>query len=52
MVDVLWYQVAWGDDLGNMTEGDKVQATGNSLYLGVIKQKGDMGFYKPSVSEK
>ena len=48
----LWYQASWGDDLGSMTEGDKVQATGGSLYLGVIKQKGDKGFYKLSVSEK
>ena len=48
----LYYQASWGDDLGSMTEGDKVQATGGSLYLGVIKQKGDKGFYKLSVSEK
>ena len=48
----LWYQVSWGDDLGSLTEGEKVQATGDSLFLGVIKQKGDRGFYKLSVSEK
>ena len=35
-----------------MKGGDKVQATGDSLYLGVIKQTGDKGFYKLSVSER
>lgn len=47
----LWYQAAWGDDLVGLTEGDKVQATGDSLYLGVIKQKGPKGFYRLTVSE-
>lgn len=47
----LFYQASWGDDLGNMKSGDKIQATGDSLYLGVIKQTGDKGFYKLSVSE-
>ncbi len=32
--------------------GAKVQATGESLYLGVVKQTGDKGFYKLSVSER
>ena len=48
----LYYQASWGDDLNSLTTGEKVQATGDSLYLGVIKQKGDKGFYKLSVSEK
>lgn len=48
----LWYQVSWGADLQNMTQGVKVQATGNTLYLGVIKQTGTSGFYKLSVSGK
>ena len=48
----LYYQASWGDDLGNMRSGEKVQSTGDTLYLGVIKQKGDKGFYKLSVSEK
>jgi len=39
----LWYQAAWGTDLNNMTQGAKVQATDDALYLGVIKQKGDSG---------
>ena len=48
----LYYQASWGDDLGDMTAGEKVQATGEKLYLGVIKQTGDKGFYKISVSEE
>ena len=48
----LYYQAAWGDDLGTMTQGEKVQATGDMLYLGVIKQKGGKGFYKITVSEQ
>ena len=48
----LWYQASWGDGLQNMTQGEKVQATGDSLYLGVIKQTGVSGFYRISVSEK
>ncbi len=48
----LYYQASWGDDLGDMTTGVKVQATGEKLYLGVIKQTGDKGFYKISVSEE
>ena len=48
----LYYRAAWGDDLGGMTEGNKVQATGDSLYLGVIKQKGPKGFYRLTVSEQ
>ncbi len=48
----LYYQASWGDDLGSLTTGEKVQATGETLYLGVIKQKGDKGFYKISVSEE
>ena len=35
-----------------MTQGEKVQATGDTLYLGVIKQKGGKGFYKITVSEQ
>ena len=48
----LYYQASWGDDLGDMTAGEKVQATGEKLYLGVIKQTGEKGFYKISVSEE
>ena len=48
----LYYQAAWGGDLGNLTPGEKVQATGETLCLGVIKQTGTTGFYKVSVSEK
>lgn len=48
----LYYQAAWGDDPGSLTPGAKVQATGESLYLGVVKQTGDKGFYKLSVSER
>ena len=48
----LWYQASWGDSLTGMDSGEKVQATGDSLYLGVIKQTGDKGFYKISVSEE
>ena len=35
-----------------MTQGVKVQVTGHTLYLGVIKQTGTSGFYKLSVSGK
>ena len=35
-----------------MTQGEKVQATGDTLYLGVIKQKGNKGFYKITVSKQ
>ena len=48
----LYYQASWGDDLGNLVSGEKVRATGSSLYLGVIRQKGGKGFYKLTVSEK
>ena len=48
----LYYQAAWGGDLGSMTSGAKVKATGDSLYLGVIRQTGARGFYKVSVSEE
>ena len=48
----LYYQASWGDDLGGLATGEKVQATGEKLYLGVIKQTGDKGFYKISVSEE
>ena len=48
----LFYQASWGDDVNNLTPGNKVLATGKELNLGVIKQKGAKGFYKISVSEK
>ena len=48
----LTYQVAWGDDLGNLTSGEKVDGTGGTVYLGVIKQSGEQGFYKVMVGEK
>ena len=47
----LYYQAAWGSDLKNLTKGEKVRARGDSLYLGVIKQGSERGFYKISVSE-
>ena len=47
----LYYQVSWGESLDEMTPGQKVQATGSTLNLGVIKQTGASGFYKVSVSE-
>ena len=48
----LYYQVGWGDDLVALTLGEKVQANGDRLYLGVIKQRGNKGFYKLTVSEE
>ena len=48
----LFYQAAWGDSLDNLTTGAKVQATTDTLYLGVIKQTGTSGFYKVTVSEQ
>ena len=48
----LYYQAAWGDSLNNLTTGAKVQATTDTLYLGVIKQTGTSGFYKVTVSEQ
>ena len=47
----LYYQAAWGDSIKGMNEGPKVLGTGGSMYLGVIKQKGDKGFYRLTVSE-
>ena len=48
----LWYQASWGGNLENLTPGSKFQATGSQTHIGVIKQQGDKGFYKLSVSEK
>ena len=48
----LYYQAAWGSDLGHLTPGAKVQAMTDTLYLGVIKQTGTSGFYKVTVSEQ
>ena len=48
----LWYQASWGNGLQSMTQGEKVQAMSERLYLGVIKQTGASGFYRLSVSEK
>ena len=48
----LYYQAAWGDDLGSLTEGDKVQAKSATLYLGVIKQTGSKGFYRVKVTDR
>ena len=47
-----WCQTSWGGGLQNMTQGEKVQATGDSLYLGAIKQTGASGFYRLSVRER
>ncbi len=48
----LYYQASWGSDLSNLRQGEKVQATGETIYLGVIKQQGIQGFYKVTVSEQ
>lgn len=48
----LYYQASWGDSLKGMATGEKIKATGDALYLGVIRQTGDKGFYRISVSEK
>lgn len=48
----LYYQAAWGDNLDSLTTGTTVQATTDTLYLGVIKQTGTSGFYKVTVKEQ
>ena len=48
----LWYQASWGASLESMTDGEKVQATGDTLYLGVVRQNGSSGFYKVSASDR
>ena len=48
----LYYQAAWGEGIRNLTVGSKVQATADTLYLGVIKQTGASGFYKVIVSQQ
>ena len=48
----LYYQAAWGDKIGNLSSGEKVQASTGILYLGVIKQTGTAGFYKITVSDR
>lgn len=48
----LFYQASWGSELGCLSAGQKVQATGDTLYLGVIKQTGSSGFYKVTVSDR
>ncbi len=48
----LYYQAAWGDNLDSLTTGTTVQATTDTLYLGVIKQMGTSGFYKVTVKEQ
>ena len=48
----LTYQAAWGDDLEHLTQGTKVDGTGGTIYLGVIRQTGSKGFYKLTVSEQ
>ena len=47
-----WYRASWGNALGGFTDGAKVQATGDVLYLGVIRQEGLRGFYRLTVSEE
>ena len=39
-------------DLVAIDDGAKVQATGDALYLGVIRQDGQRGFYRLTVSEE
>ena len=48
----LWYQASWGADIGDMTDGVKVQATSETLYLGVVRQNGTSGFYGIKVTDK
>ncbi len=48
----LFYQASWGAEPNDLASGEKVQATTDTLYLGVIKQTGKTGFYRLSVSEK
>ena len=52
----LSYRASWGDSLGEggMTDGDWVQADDDDgeLYLGVVKQKGEKGFYRVSVADR
>ena len=48
----LWYQASWGPRLDAMTEGVKVQATSETLYLGVVRQNGTSGFYGIKVMDK
>ena len=51
-VEGLWYRASWGASLEAMTTGEKVQATGTELFLGVVRQDGSAGFYKVSVSDR
>ncbi len=50
----LVYRTTWGDALGELAargpEAD-VTAGGSALYLGVVRQTGDSGFYETTVSE-
>ena len=48
----LFYRAAWGDALDALVEGEKVKAEGDSLYLGVVRQTGQSGFYKVYASEE
>ena len=48
----LYYQASWGDDLGNLTPGEKFRADGVQTHIGVIKQTGTRGFYRISVTER
>ena len=48
----LYYQASWGNDLNNLTPGEKFQANGTQTHIGVIKQTGSRCFYKISVSEE
>ena len=48
----LYYQASWGNDLNNLTPGEKFRADGSTTHIGVIKQTGASGFYKISASEK
>ncbi len=48
----LWYRASWGNALDDLSPGAKAQATGDALYLGVIRQDGNQGFYGVTVSEE
>ena len=47
----LYYQASWGSSLDGLTPGRSFRADGTKELIGVIKQKGDSGFYRISVSE-
>jgi len=47
----LYYQASWGSSLDSLTPGKAFRADGTKSLIGVIKQKGNSGFYQVLVSE-